>query len=526
MKKTRSKRKGTSDSNNIIWLLAILAIAILLRFNHVSEPLGGMLGYNEGLYMQLGKSSMDNPLAYPRTYDGKIDYLIQPLYPIILGINFRILGFTESTARLTNIIFGLSSIILVYLIGRKIHDVKTGLLAGLFYSVIPAAVIVDRMVQPDSLMLFLSLSSIYAYLHSKTRFEYTYVSGFLVGLSFLAKQPGALILPMIIAWESFKTGRLRICDKRVIIMIITAIFTVTPYFTYSILYNYEQYSMQATVPLTWMLTRRIGLYSVFLELFYGLSPLVFIIGALAIIKNSFGKGKRSLNWFLTVLWTGFFLFYNQHGYYLYPIVPFLSLLIAENIGVLDKRRMRVILVIIVISSLFYSLLILCGNKYGRNHFKKMGDVIEDDSVILVSGFLYGNYGPLMRYYQPGSKIINLDDALEKSGDYYRVGDDNATYILIHFSEYDMRIFQEAEETVIPIFSERYAPVFLGTVFYEVPWNIHYFRNGRLQMHAGLPTRVNGVLKLAKVTELYLIKLNLGDTLLNNNGSIEIKKMIN
>lgn len=109
------------------WLLAVLAIALLLR----------LVSINQSVWLD----EAINIMAV-KNYDVKFlvtDYSIgdlhPPLYHIFLKSWTQIFGYSEVAVRLLSVIFGVVSVFLIYSLGKLLFDKKIGLVAALLLAV-------------------------------------------------------------------------------------------------------------------------------------------------------------------------------------------------------------------------------------------------------------------------------------------------------------------------------------------------------------------------------------------------------
>jgi len=111
-----------------------------------------------------------------------------PLYHLILHNWTGIFGISEFSVRFPSLIFGVISIYLIYLLGRRMHKEKAGLFAALILAVSPINVFYSQEARAYSLLFMLSLASMYFYMKKKNKWYvlfstlmiYTHIFGFLI----------------------------------------------------------------------------------------------------------------------------------------------------------------------------------------------------------------------------------------------------------------------------------------------------------------------------------------------------------
>ncbi|MBI2454493.1 MAG: glycosyltransferase family 39 protein [Parcubacteria group bacterium] len=107
-----------------------------------------ILSESEGLPWWLNLSFHDHP----------------PLLFLIQHLFFSIFGDSLFAARLPSALFGLASVYLIYLIGRKLFDEKMGLISAFIFAVSFAHASVSRLAMMEGLLFFFILANIYYFL--------------------------------------------------------------------------------------------------------------------------------------------------------------------------------------------------------------------------------------------------------------------------------------------------------------------------------------------------------------------------
>ncbi len=123
------------------------------------------------------------------------------LFQFVLALAFSF-GISDIAGRLLAVALGLATVYLTYRAGKLLYGVKAGLLAGLFFALMPYHVIVSRQVLLDGPLVFFSTLTLfflarYALTHQPT---WIYLTGVGMGLTFLAKETGIILLGAIYAF--------------------------------------------------------------------------------------------------------------------------------------------------------------------------------------------------------------------------------------------------------------------------------------------------------------------------------------
>ncbi len=156
----------------ILFIIACMIFGFYLRSYHMDFPVIGYHNMKENQYIPYTEFmyNADEFLDYFRTETYWIGaqehgYFTQyefPLIPWITLIVWKIIGISVGAARFIIILFSLASIPLLYLVGKKLTDNITLILAAcFFYTIMPISVFFGRNVQPEAPGLFFILLATY-----------------------------------------------------------------------------------------------------------------------------------------------------------------------------------------------------------------------------------------------------------------------------------------------------------------------------------------------------------------------------
>ena len=179
------------------WQLVATAMFVgaMLRIWRLDE-----LGYNSDEAVYAGQAA-----AFVN------DANISPYFPLVrahpmlfqftLAMTFHY-GVTDIVGRLVSVLFGVATLLLVFLVGRTLYDAWTGAVATLLLALMPYHVVVSRQVLLDGPMTFfatltLLLIAKYAATHS-SRWLWAAAAG--MGMTFLAKETGVVLVASVYAF--------------------------------------------------------------------------------------------------------------------------------------------------------------------------------------------------------------------------------------------------------------------------------------------------------------------------------------
>ncbi|MET9487927.1 glycosyltransferase family 39 protein [Nocardia sp. NPDC006630] len=123
-----------------------------------------------------------------------------------MELSARLLGFSSFSMLLPQVLLGVASVGLLWVIVRRYFGAPAGLLAGLVLALTPVAALMFRYNNPDAFLVFLMIAAVWAMLRAveEGRWRWLLLCGLLVGFGFLAKQLQVmLVLPALAATYLF-----------------------------------------------------------------------------------------------------------------------------------------------------------------------------------------------------------------------------------------------------------------------------------------------------------------------------------
>lgn len=328
----------------IIGLIAAYLIFINVGVNH-------LIPWDEAIYSKIAKNMVvDNQYATLHW-----DTLLKPWYekpPLFMWMQagfMEVLGFTSLAAKLPSAIFGLASVALVFIIGKKFFNKTTAFISSLALITTVHFLYYSRMAMLDVTLTFFTTLSLFIYWLAKEKDKrYLWVlSGFLAGLGVMVKGVvGFLPLLVIFLYELY----LFVFDKQksssrlvinYLLEFLSCLLIALPWHVYmyiqfgaSFLKNYIGYHVLDRAfnniedkgqPFFWYLI----VLKVSMRIWF-----VALLGAFpfSLIKT-FKKDKRFV--FLTIWAVSMFLFFSiaksKLIWYVIPLYPVLSLMVGNFI---------------------------------------------------------------------------------------------------------------------------------------------------------------------------------------------------
>ena len=198
-------------NKGLIVLILIITYATFLRaYDFDSVWLFNHHGFNGAFYSIIARNYVRygwSNLKFAQILDaGPLDpdsspyYNHQPLLPILVSISFKLFGIHEWSATLVPIGFSVASIIVLYLLVRKIWNERVALFSCFFMTLMPmASYYGPNLSSEGNIMLFSVLLTIYFYtLYLKTpraRYLYLMILSFLFGA--LTDWPAFYAVPLL-----------------------------------------------------------------------------------------------------------------------------------------------------------------------------------------------------------------------------------------------------------------------------------------------------------------------------------------
>jgi len=136
------------------------------------------------------------------------------LFQFMLALVFHF-GVSDLAGRLVAVLIGLATVFVVYLLGKLLYGEKAGMLAALILALMPYHVVVTRQVLLDGPLVFCSTLTLYmlARFALTERPAWLYSAGVGMGLTFLAKETGIILMGAIYAFLALSREiRIRILD--------------------------------------------------------------------------------------------------------------------------------------------------------------------------------------------------------------------------------------------------------------------------------------------------------------------------
>lgn len=388
-----------SLNKNSILLLLILGIGLLLRVANLENTMP-FIG-DQGWFYLSARDMLVNgqiPLvgiasSHPWLHQG-------PLWTYMLALIFKIFGFNPVNGAYLTIVFGLITIYLIYLVGKKLFSYRIGLISGLLYATSPLAIAHSRTpyhTSPIPFFVLLFLFSLYRWIKGNNLF-------FPLSIFFLAILYN-LELATSVLWFVFlaillfgvwkrKEWAKNILNKRILFFSsISLLIPMLPILIYDF-YNGFPQTLKFLIWIGYRVLRLFGFpsvggasvassdqiipftFSFYKELVFAPSSLIALIllmlsflGLMLFSYRLYKDRGRNIAVVLLVLWvviplSGYFINKVPSEAYLPVLFPALILLLAHSLDKFIKVKFILLLIVLIIAVLngYYAFLKDYSNK--------------------------------------------------------------------------------------------------------------------------------------------------------------------
>ena len=354
MEKNNSPSKNHAEKNvssrlTAAVLLLIILMTVVVRLGLIDVP----LERDEGEYAYAGQLMLQGIPPYQQLYNMKLPG-IYAAYACILAI----LGQTRQAIHLGLLVINALTILLVFVLAKRLYDAMVGMVAAAFFAVISLLPSVQGVfANSEHFVILPALGGLFFLLRSleEKRPRMLFVSGLLLGLSFLMKQHGAAFIlfgGIYILYDQFRERHIdwRTVSSRVGLFTLGA---AAPYGLICILFAYSgtfdkfwfwtfdyarTYTDQVPIQAGWSLFKAHSLKII------KSAPLIWLLVFLGIIAIGVDQRSRRKSVFTGMLMVFSFLaicpgFYFRPHYFIL-LLPASAILAGVSLGFLSERILK------------------------------------------------------------------------------------------------------------------------------------------------------------------------------------------
>lgn len=220
-----------------IWLALIIGLTIILRFSYttLSPPAlnwdEASLGFNAFSILKTGKDEWGRvlPLSFEAFGDYKLPGYIYASIPFIATF-----GLNEDSVRFPSRVAGVISIVLLYLVVKKLTSRESlALLSASLLAISPTAIFLSRAALEANLAFAIFLAGFYFFLRGLEKPVFLFFSSFLFGLTLFTYNSSRVFIPIIlVGLIFFYRRRLKELKGQLIVpgLILAVFFLIAYYF--------------------------------------------------------------------------------------------------------------------------------------------------------------------------------------------------------------------------------------------------------------------------------------------------------
>jgi 4-amino-4-deoxy-L-arabinose transferase-like glycosyltransferase len=197
---------GASEAGprRLAWAAALFLLALTIRVAHLREIRSSPL-FLYPVVDALGFDKQAQAVARGEIL-GAGPFFQAPLYPYLLGGIYALFGRNLLVARLLQMAAGSLSVVLLFLIGRRIFGERAGVAAGIMGALYGTFIVYEGDLLREFLTLFLNLLFLLLLLRAEERRTGPawYLAGLALGLSAICRETVLLFAPLAAAWIAFR----------------------------------------------------------------------------------------------------------------------------------------------------------------------------------------------------------------------------------------------------------------------------------------------------------------------------------
>lgn len=384
-----------------------------------------LIEFDEGIYAVIAKNIVLSGDLLKLNLNLAVPWLDKPpLYFWLSALVMKLFGFTTLAARLPSALFGLGTVFLTFLLGRKLFNLRTGFISALVLASTVGFLYYSRLGMVDVTLTFFLTGAILFFYLGLSQPRYFFLMGLFLGLGLMTKNFIGLLDYLVIflyfvfsrSWKSFAPAAKKIFLRGIVISLLVALpwhlymlfrygrtfFDV--YFFYHTFSRVGQVIEGESAPLFWYVT----VIRTQFRIWFGFL-LTGLIWAFWKLK---GKDGRFLLPILTtsIIFVGFSLSQSKLIWFILPIYPSLSLIVGSFLGsiadALRPKTRNFFLLLILIIAIYYPWRrfdIISPVDFNNDFVQALvrSDEINPQKQLVVSGNFY-----VADYYNRGGQVSN------------------------------------------------------------------------------------------------------------------------
>lgn len=220
----------------LIVLGLIVLVAVGLRVAWVAylnvDPNDGRLG--DHVFYHNAAHLIAHGDGYMNAYNGKLTAHMPPAFPVTLGAVYKVFGWHVVLAKILNVVFAAVTVVLVYLIGRRIFDQRVAALGALVFALFPGQIYFSTLVYAETMfamffMLVLFLALVWTIQRPDARSWQVLLIGILVGVSALVRVEGIVLVLVLLALWALTVRPWQTAARYASLAVVGTVLALTPW---------------------------------------------------------------------------------------------------------------------------------------------------------------------------------------------------------------------------------------------------------------------------------------------------------
>jgi len=384
---------------NKYFIRVILIVGLILR----------LINLNQSLWIDEATTALVARMSFPDIFTKFLPGDFHPpLYYLFMKFWVSIFGSAEISLRIPSVIFGVLIIYFIYLIAKKLFDVKTGIIASILASTSGLLIYYSQEARMYSLTAFLATALVYLYLQKK--WVLFSVSLILLGMT---DYTALLIVPVFLIFN--KESRKKVLTS-LIPLFLTFVFWM-PIFVKQLseglalkgsswwnILGQVSFKNIVLVPVKFILGR-IGFDN---KTLYALIAVAVCVVFGYLIIKSIKTPKLIWAWLIIPILSGIIISIKIPVLYYFRFLfclPAFYLLIAGGITKLSGKKYWIFLSFVLLINVASSCLYLFNSKFHRENWRNISIAVGEDTIIYPSN----SQTEALTYYQKSRQIVYFGD---------------------------------------------------------------------------------------------------------------------
>ncbi|MCX5713353.1 MAG: glycosyltransferase family 39 protein, partial [Candidatus Omnitrophica bacterium] len=188
--------------DRILWLLLIFAAVYILG----NIGTGSLTTWDEAVYANISGTILKTGDWVVMHDGGRPWFDKPPLYMWCTAISYKIFGVSEFSVRLTSALFGVATVLLIYLFVKRLYDQRAALLSALLLLASPHYIHFSKMGMMDVMLTFFVTSTIFFFWLGQEKPIFLFWSGVTILFAYFTKGFAAISAPAIIFFYCLFSG--------------------------------------------------------------------------------------------------------------------------------------------------------------------------------------------------------------------------------------------------------------------------------------------------------------------------------